>query len=84
MKKWSVGIVLFLLPYLLTGFYIIRGNEKGVVQRFGKVRMSPLATVDLIDSGLHYDLPWPFSTVNRFNLYEVRTLTIRLAQSENV
>ncbi|MCH7685874.1 MAG: protease modulator HflK [Planctomycetes bacterium] len=84
MKRWSLGILLCLLPYLLTGFYIVRGNEKGVVQRFGKVRMSPLGTVDLIDSGLHYDLPWPFSTVNRINLNEVRTLTIGLAESENV
>ena len=84
MKRWSLGILLFLLPYLLTGFYIVRGNETGVVQRFGKVQMSPLGTVDLIDSGLHYDLPWPFSTVNRINLNEVHTLTIGLAESENV
>ncbi|MCH7988983.1 MAG: protease modulator HflK [Planctomycetes bacterium] len=84
MKRCGLGILLFLLPYLLTGFYIVRGNEKGVVQRFGKVRMSPLGTVDLIDSGLHYDLPWPFSTVTRINLNEVRTLTIGLTESENV
>jgi membrane protease subunit HflK len=84
MKRWSLEIIVFLLPYLLTGFYIVRGNEKGVVQRFGKVRMSRLGTVDLIDSGLHYDLPWPFSTVNRINLNELRTLTIGFAESVNV
>jgi membrane protease subunit HflK len=84
MKKRRLGIMLFLLPYLLTGFYIVRGNEKGVVQRFGKVRRFPVGTVDLIGSGLHYDFPWPFSTVTRVNLNEVHTLVIGLAKSENV
>jgi len=84
MKRWTVLFLLVLLPYLSTGFFTVQGNEKGVVRRFGKARMSPTGNVELIGSGLHYDLPWPFSRVDRINLNEVRTLTIGLVESDNV
>lgn len=42
--------------WMLTGFYRVQPDEKGVVLRFGEyVRTS--------ESGLHYRLPYPFETV---------------------
>jgi membrane protease subunit HflK len=42
--------------WLLTGFYRVQPDEKGVVLRFGEYVRSE-------DSGLHYRLPYPFETV---------------------
>jgi len=75
MKRRWVGIAVLLL-YLATGFYIVRGDEQAVVRRFGKARF-PLVT-----SGLHYDLPWPWSQVDRLNLQQMRTVTIGLTTRE--
>ncbi len=56
--------------YLLSGVYLIRGNEQGIVRRFGRLDPRP------IRSGLHYDLPAPFSRVDRINRAEARTLLV--------
>jgi len=56
--------------YALSGLYLIRGNEQGVVRRFG--RLDPR----LRSGGLHYDWPWPFARVDRVNRSEARTVAI--------
>ena len=65
-----------LLFFLLTGFFVVRGNEAAVVRRFGATVKNANGEVRLWPSGWHYDCPWPFSTVDRINLNEVRTLKI--------
>ncbi len=65
-----------LLVYLLTGFFVVRGNEAAVVRRFGAVVKNANGETRLWPSGWHYDCPWPFATVDRVNLNEVRTLKI--------
>lgn len=62
--------------YLLTGFFVVRGNEAAVVRRFGAAVKNANGDVRLWPSGWHYDCPWPFSTVDRVNLNEIRTLKI--------
>ena len=69
MKRQSALFIAILL-YLATGAFVVPANEKAVVRRFGRVAL-PLRS-----SGLHYDLPWPLSRVDRVNLNEVRTLTL--------
>lgn len=56
--------------YLGSGIYLIRGNEQGVVRRFGRLDPIPRA------GGLHYDWPWPFASVDRVNRSEARTIGI--------
>ena len=56
--------------YALSGIYLIRGNEQGVIRRFG--RLDPR----LRSGGLHYDWPWPFARVDRVNRSEARTVAI--------
>jgi modulator of FtsH protease HflK len=70
MKRSAIACALLLAAYLATGFYVIRGNEQGLVVRFGKARRP------LVASGLHYDLPWPLSRIERINLNQARTLTV--------
>lgn len=72
--KVSLGWILGLgAVYLLSGLYIVRGNEQALVRRFGRARL-PLAS-----SGLHFDLPWPFTKIDRVNVNQVQTLSVGVA-----
>lgn len=68
---------LIFVGYLLTGFFQVPANEVAVVRRFGRP-VWPLRA-----SGLQYDLPWPFSRVDRVNLNAIRTLTFGEAAEES-
>lgn len=76
MKRSAIVLGLVALVYLASGFYVVGGNEKGVVRRCGRIMTSTDGHVILQNSGLHYDLPWPWSQIDRVNIHEVRTLTI--------
>ncbi len=76
MKRLLIVTGLLAVAYVASGFYIVKGNEKALVRRFGK------AQLPLVGSGLHYALPWPMSTVSRINPNEVRTLQVGGAVSE--
>ena len=78
-RFWIIASVL-LAGYLVTGFYVVRGNEKVAVHRFGRVVRTAEGRVSLAGSGLHYALPWPCSAIERINLNEVRTLSIGMAE----
>src|SRR5258708_12999407 len=74
-RALSWGAVL-LAAYLASGFYIVRGNEQAIVRRFGRADQALLA------GGLHFDLPWPFVSLERVNRHELRTLTIGITTGE--
>ena len=76
MKRLALIAAVLLVPYLLTGFFVVRGNESAVVRRFGAVVRNASGEVRLWPSGWHYDWPWPWVTVDRVNLNEIRTLKI--------
>lgn len=78
MKRTAVLFLILAAAYFSTGFFIVGGNEKALVRRFGRAQL-PLA-----GSGLHYALPWPMSTISRINPHEVRTLQIGGIASEAV
>jgi membrane protease subunit HflK len=80
MKALALVGSLLLAGYLATGFYVVRGNEKVAVERFGHVVRDSNGDVALVGSGLHYTLPWPCSSIERINLNEVRTLSIGMAE----
>lgn len=84
MKRWLLPILLLLFGYLATGFYVVRGNEKAVVRRFGRVLRNAAGSPALRGSGLHFDLPVPFVRIDRVNLNEVRTLTVGVSESDVV
>ncbi len=80
MKRLAIGAALLVAIYLATGFYVVRGNEKVAVRRFGRVVRTPENRLALEGSGLHYTLPWPCSEVERINLNEVRTLSVGMGE----
>ncbi|MEA3240538.1 MAG: FtsH protease activity modulator HflK [Pseudomonadota bacterium] len=67
----GIGIVLLLIliGWLATGFYIVGPDEQGVVQRFGKV-------VYTTTSGPHWHMPTPAETVIKPRVTEVKRLEI--------
>lgn len=65
--KLSVPILLVL--WLLSGIYIVRPGEQGVVRRFGKV-------VRITEPGPHYRLPSPIEKVDKPKIQQVRRIEI--------
>ena len=57
-----LGVVVAL--WLMTGFYTVQPNQKGVVLRFGKYSRTDL-------KGLNYHLPYPFETVETVSVTRV-------------
>lgn len=58
-------VVIAVLAYPLTGFYLVGTNETGVLKRFGKI------VDDMIPPGLHYRFPWPIDRVIRISTREI-------------
>jgi len=70
---WGAALV---AVYMISGLYVVRGNEQCLVKRFGKADRA------LVSGGLHFDLPWPFVRVQRVNVNELRTITVGVAAAE--
>jgi membrane protease subunit HflK len=65
--KWAIPIIFVL--WLLSGIYIVRPDEQGVVRMFGKA-------VRVTQPGPHYHLPRPFERVNKVKVEQVRRIEI--------
>ena len=76
--KRAMLVVLLLCCYALSGLYVVRGNEQGVVRWFGQ------AQPQLVGSGLHFGWPWPMGRVDRVNSNATRTVTIGMANADEV
>jgi len=55
--------------WLLSGIYIVRPDEQGVVRQFGRV-------TKVTEPGPHYHLPRPIETVNKVKVKQVRRIEI--------
>ena len=76
----GVVAVLLVSLWLLSGFYTIDEQERGVVLRFG-------ANQGTVEQGLKWHLPWPIETVERVDFTRVRQITDRgtlLTQDQNI
>lgn len=62
-------IVLVLLVWLASGFYIVDASQRGVVLRFGKY-------VQTTQPGPQWHLPYPMESVEVVNLSQVRTIEV--------
>lgn len=76
-KLFAKAVGVAALLYLATGLYVVGGNEQALVVRFGK------AQPELMTSGLHVDLPWPWTRVHRLRPQEMRTLVVGSTMSES-
>jgi len=72
-KQWApwlkLAVPLLLALWLLSGIYIVRPGEQGVVRRFGKV-------VRVTEPGPHYRLPSPIEKVDKPKIQQVRRIEI--------
>ncbi|MCX7193089.1 MAG: FtsH protease activity modulator HflK [Proteobacteria bacterium] len=74
MPKLSSGglgllVVIAVLIWVGSGFYIVDASQRGVVLRFGK-------QVDVTLAGPRWHLPYPVETVELVNLSQVRTVEV--------
>ncbi len=72
--KFKLVWLKFIIPaavvvWLLSGIYIVRPDEQGVVRRFGKA-------VRVTEPGPHYHLPQPIETVDKVKVKQVRRIEI--------
>ncbi len=66
--RWVLLVLIAI--YLLRGFYTIKSDELGILERLGKV-------VDrAVTPGLHYSPPWPFSKVYKVPVKKVKRILI--------
>jgi len=65
--KWGIPVVVVL--WLLSGIYIVRPDEQGIVRRFGKA-------VRATEPGPHYHLPGPIEKVDKVKVKKVRRIEI--------
>ena len=72
-REWllwlKLGIPILLVLWLLSGIYIVRPDEQGVVRRFGKA-------VRITEPGPHYRIPWPIEKVDKPKVTQVRRIEI--------
>ncbi|MFO8004557.1 FtsH protease activity modulator HflK [Thioalkalivibrio sp.] len=76
----SLAIIIAVVVWLATGFYIVSEGERGVVLRFG-------AFQKVSAPGPHWHLPFPFERVEVENVDNIRTLQNRalmLTADENI
>ena len=80
-RTWLLlPIALVVGAWLLSGFYIVRGDQQAVVRRFGKLLRTDSGVVEVSSSGLRWDLPWPLARIDRVNTHQARTLTVGLPE----
>jgi membrane protease subunit HflK len=75
--KGGAGIILLvvIILWVASGFYVVDEREHAVVTRFGRY----IETVD--KSGLHWHLPTPIEQRELVNVTEVRSLEVGIASS---
>src|SRR5258708_22819591 len=62
-------IILVLVVWLASGFYIVDASQRGVVLRFGKF-------VGITEAGPRWHLPWPVESAEVVNVTGVRTIEV--------
>ena len=83
-RRWSIGtgsiLLVLLVVWLLSGFYIVEASERGVVLRFGKHERTTLP-------GPGWHVPYPVESVEVINVTGNRSVekrTTMLTQDENI
>src|SRR5258706_3810716 len=62
-------VILMLVVWLASGFYIVDASQRGVVLRFGKFNA-------ITESGPRWHLPWPIESAEVVNVTGVRTIEV--------
>ncbi|MFW5451048.1 MAG: FtsH protease activity modulator HflK [Methylophagaceae bacterium] len=75
-RSIGVGLILLviLVVWLISGWYIVQPAERGVELRFG-------AYTQITQPGPHWHIPYPIETVEKVDVAQIRTATIGFGQS---
>ena len=68
-KSWLIGVSLLLGAWLMSGFYLVDANQRGVLSRFGVI-------VSTEDPGWHWRWPYPLESVRLVNVTNDRTIEV--------
>ncbi len=72
LKSWLIGVSLIVGAWLVSGFYLVDVQQRGVLSRFGGV-------IQVVDPGWHWRLPYPIDSVRLINVNADRTLEVGLS-----
>lgn len=75
-RGWWIALAAALALYVASGTYVVRPDERGIVQRCGKV------IADAVPSGIHWRLPYPFGLVTRLQVRKTRSVTVGATATE--
>ena len=68
-RRLTLWLLAFaVMGYALSGIYVVRVNETGILKRFGRI------IDDHVQPGLHYRCPWPVDKVIKVSTKEIRRL----------
>ncbi len=73
-QSWLIGVALIFGAWLVSGFYLVDANQRGVVSRFGIVSGTT-------DPGWQWRWPYPFESVRLVNVTGDRTLEVGSASA---
>ena len=76
LKSWLIGVSLLVCAWLISGFYLVDAQQRGVLTQFGRI-----ASVQ--DPGWHWRWPYPIDSVRLINVEADRTLEVGLAETKN-
>ena len=69
LQSWLIGVSLLIGAWLMSGFYLVDANQRGVLSRFGVITSTE-------DPGWHWRWPYPLESVRLVNVTGDRTLEI--------
>ena len=74
-KSWLIGVSLIIGAWLVSGFYLVDAQQRGVLTRFGSI-------VSVADAGWHWRWPYPIDSVRLVNVTADRTLEVGMASQK--
>ena len=69
LKSWLMGVSLIIGAWLVSGFYLVDTQQRGVLSRFGSI-------VAVEDPGWHWRWPYPIDSVRLINVTADRSLEV--------
>jgi membrane protease subunit HflK len=67
--SWLIFLAVFVVVWLVSGFFTVEPYEKGLIKLFGKYSRQ-------VDQGLRYHWPWPFESVIKVNYTQTRQFEV--------
>ena len=71
-QSWLIGVSLLFGAWLMSGFYLVDANQRGVITRLGVI-------AETTEPGWHWRWPYPFESVRLVNVTGERILEVGTA-----